>query len=113
MTTCANPLCDRILEQPATGRRRRFCSDRCKQAFYRSEFRNATSPSADLSSEAMTSERTYGGHLTRDGSSVIDGCRQDERVDAQLRRLGYVRKPPRARVVQLPVARDVATEVAA
>jgi hypothetical protein len=60
--------------------------------------------------------RTYGGHLTRDGSSVIDACCHDQRIDDQLRRiLGAVPQPraPHAPVVQLPVAPERTTEAVA
>lgn len=34
-TTCAARWCHSQVEQPTTGRRRRFCSDACKQMDYR------------------------------------------------------------------------------
>ncbi len=58
----------------------------------------------------MVELRYYGGHLERDGSSVIDGCREDARVDAELRRiLGCVPMPraPRSPVLELPITRDI------
>ncbi len=108
---CAGPTCSTPIEQPATGRRRRYCSQRCKQAFYREEFRNATDPPARAPLGPMMVElRYYGGHLERDGSSTIDGCRQDERIDVVLYRiLGGVPRPsvPRSPVLELPVAREI------
>lgn len=108
---CASTGCEVQFEQPATGRRRRYCSDRCRQAGHRTVFRDTTPPRPSASLPTMAAEvRFHGGHLERDQSSVIDGCRHDQRIDTQLHRiLGGIPKPraPRSPVVELRVARDI------
>lgn len=32
MSKCQNPTCGKTIRQPATGRKRKYCSDRCKEA---------------------------------------------------------------------------------
>lgn len=88
---CAN--CGRLFVLAAVGRPRRFCSQRCKQAFYRreaAEFRNGSPFLGGLSLREMlqavgdSAVRTYGGHLERDGSSVVDACRRSRVIDRRL-----------------------------
>jgi hypothetical protein len=64
----------------------------------------------------MIEVRFHGGHLERDQSSVIDGCRHDERIDAQLHRiLGGIPKPraPRSPVLELAPSERIDQETIA
>jgi hypothetical protein len=106
--------CGAALEQPVTGRRRRYCSNSCKQRRYR--FRNARghfhrhSWYEQLIEEvelAVTyaSGRTYGGHHSGQGTSVAEACRNSQELDRRLTALlGGIPQPHRrGTVVELPI----------
>jgi hypothetical protein len=124
MTTCES--CGAPLEQPATGRRRKFCSSACRQRHHR-EFRygrrgpelslwNWLAEEIELA-VMHSAARSFGGHRSGEGTSIAENCRNSQELDTRLSALlGGIPQPRRrGTVIELPVRehREVEAAVAA